>query len=325
MPGPAAKAHSSQLFLLVKTVSGRSRQGKTDVLQKAAIPADSIWVTLTPGTFVVLWASGFIGGKLGLPYIEPATFLMLRFALVIALMLPMALLWRAPWPSSPRQFFHIGVAGILMQGCYLYGVFAAIHHGISAGLVALIVGMQPVLTALVAGALLGERVSRLQWAGLGLGLAGVALVVMQKATLAGVSVESIGGALAALAGITFGTMYQKRFCGAFDLRTGSVIQFVAAAIVIAPFSWLFESRVVHWSPQLVFALAWLVLVLSIGAISMLTLLIRRGAVTKVASLMYLTPPVTAIMAWLVFGETLSTQALLGLGLAAAGVALVVRN
>jgi drug/metabolite transporter (DMT)-like permease len=212
-----------------------------------------------------------------------------------------------------------------MQGCYLYGVFAAIHHGISAGLVALIVGMQPVLTAVVAASLLGERISRRQWTGLGLGLAGVALVVTQKATLAGVSAQTMACALAALAGITFGTIYQKRYCGPFDLRTGSVIQFVAAAIAIAPFALLLESREVHWSPQLVFALGWLVLVLSIGAISMLTLLIRRGALTKVASLMYLTPPVTAIMAWLVFGETLSAQALLGLGLAAVGVALVVRN
>lgn len=292
---------------------------------KADTPGVSIWVKLTPGTFVVLWASGFIGGKLGLPYVEPATFLLLRFALVIALMLPLALLWRAPWPSTPRQVFHIGVAGILMQACYLCGVFAAIHHGMSAGLVALIVGMQPVLTAFVAAPLLGERVSRRQWAGLVLGLAGVALVVTQKASLAGLSAWSLGFALVALAGITFGTMYQKRFCGPFDLRSGSVIQFVAASFALAPFALLFESGVVHWSFDLVFALAWLVLVLSIGAISMLTLLIRRGAVTKVASLMYLTPPVTAVMAWLMFGETLSTQALLGLALAALGVAIVVRN
>jgi drug/metabolite transporter (DMT)-like permease len=295
------------------------------VTQKAEHTAASIWVRLTPGTFVVLWASGFIGGKLGLPYAEPATFLLLRFALVIALMLPLALAWRAPWPSTPRQFAHIAVTGVLMQGCYLGGVFAAIHHGMSAGLVALIVGMQPVVTAFVAAPLLGERVSPRQWAGLALGFAGVALVVTQNIALGGLTPASVGFALVALAGITFGTMYQKRFCGPFDLRAGSVIQFVAAAIVLAPFAALFETRQVHWSPALVFALAWLVLVLSISAISLLTLLIRRGAVTKVASLMYLTPPVTAIMAWLVFGEILTTQALVGLGLAALGVAIVVRN
>ena len=278
-----------------------------------------------PGTFVVLWASGFIGGKLGLLYAEPATFLLLRFALVVALMLPLALLWRAPWPATRRQVAHIGVAGVLIQSCYLGGVFAAIHHGISAGLIALIVGLQPVLTAFVAAPLLGERVSPRQWAGLLLGLAGVALVVMQNTNLSGVTPVSAGFALLALAGITMGTMYQKRFCGSFDLRAGSVIQFVAAGIALAPFALLFETREVQWSPALLFALGWLVLVLSIGAISLLALLIRRDAVTKVVSLMYLTPPVTAVMAWLVFGETLSIQALLGLGLAAVGVAIVVRN
>ena len=286
---------------------------------------DGMWLRLMPGTFVVLWASGFIGGKLGLLYAEPATFLLLRFALVVALMLPLALLWRAPWPATRRQVAHIGVAGVLIQACYLGGVFAAIHHGISAGLIALIVGLQPVLTAFVAAPLLGERVSPRQWAGLLLGLAGIALVVMQNTNLSGVTPVSAGFALLALAGITMGTMYQKRFCGSFDLRAGSVIQFVAAGIALAPFALLFETREVKWSPALLFALGWLVLVLSIGAISLLALLIRRDAVTKVVSLMYLTPPVTAVMAWLVFGETLSIQALLGLGLAAVGVAMVVRN
>ena len=286
---------------------------------------DGMWLRLMPGTFVVLWASGFIGGKLGLLYAEPATFLLLRFALVVALMLPLALLWRAPWPATRRQVAHIGVAGVFIQACYLGGVFAAIHHGISAGLIALIVGLQPVLTAFVAAPLLGERVSPRQWAGLLLGLAGIALVVMQNTNLSGVTPVSAGFALLALAGITMGTMYQKRFCGSFDLRAGSVIQFVAAGIALAPFALMFETREVKWSPALLFALGWLVLVLSIGAISLLALLIRRDAVTKVVSLMYLTPPVTAVMAWLVFGETLSIQALLGLGLAAVGVAMVVRN
>ncbi len=286
---------------------------------------ESLWLRWMPGTFVVLWASGFIGGKLGLPYAEPATFLLLRYALVVALMLPMALIGRASWPATPRQVVHIGIAGILIQACYLGGVFAAIHHGISAGLIALIVGMQPVLTAFVAAPLFGERVSARQWAGLLLGLIGVALVVTQNANFSGITPASAGFALLALAGITVGTLYQKRFCGPFDLRAGSVIQFVAAAVVLAPFALLFETREVHWGPALLFALAWLVLVLSIGAISLLTLLIRRGAVTKVASLMYLTPPVTAVMAWFVFGEILSVQALMGLGLAAIGVAMVVRN
>lgn len=195
----------------------------------------------------------------------------------------------------------------------------------SAGLVALVVGMQPVLTAFVAAPLLGERVSLRQWAGLTLGLAGVALVVMQNLTLSGITPASAGFALVALTGITFGTLYQKKFCRPFDLRTGSVIQFVAAGVALAPFALLLETREVRWSVELALALAWLVLVLSIGAISLLTLLIRRGALTKTVSLMYLAPPVIAMMAWLVFGETLTAQALLGLGISALGVAIVVRN
>ena len=267
---------------------------KSIVLETIQPVGDGMWLRLMPGTFVVLWASGFIGGKLGLLYAEPATFLLLRFALVVALMLPLALLWRAPWPATRRQVAHIGVAGVLIQACYLGGAFAAIHHGISAGLIALIVGLQPVLTAFVAAPLLGERVSPRQWAGLLLGLAGIALVVMQNTNLSGVTPVSAGFALLALAGITMGTMYQKRFCGSFDLRVGSVIQFVAAGIALAPFALMFETREVKWSPALLFALGWLVLVLSIGAISLLALLIRRDAVTKVVSLMYLTPPVTAV-------------------------------
>ncbi len=287
------------------------------------VSAQGRWVALMPGIFVVLWSTGFIGAKFGLPYVEPATFLTLRFVLVVALMLPIALAWRAPWPSSPAQVAHIAVSGMLLHGGYLGGVFGAIHHGMSAGLTALIVGMQPILTAFVSAPLLGERVTRRQWLGLVLGLAGVVLVV--SPALAGLTLPAAGLALVALASITAGTIYQKRYCASFDLRSGSVVQFVAAGLVLAPFAFLFETREIRWSAELAFALAWLVFVLSIGAISLLTLLIRRGAVTKVASLMYLTPPTTAVMAWLAFGETLSMQALLGLALAAVGVALVVRS
>lgn len=276
-----------------------------------------------PLVFVFLWSTGFVATKLGLPYAPPVTFLVLRFALVVLLMLPITILFRAPWPDSPRQVAHIAVTGVLLHGGYLVGVFGSIHFGMSAGLVALIVGLQPILTAFAAVPLLGERVSRRQWLGLLLGLGGVVLVVLQKISLSGLSAPSISMALIALVSITIGTVYQKRFCAPFDLRSGSVIQFVAAGLALLPFGLALETMRVEWTREFLFALAWLVLVLSIGAISLLTLLIRRGAATTVASLFYLTPPTTAVMAYFLFGETLTGLALMGMLLAIAGVALVV--
>jgi drug/metabolite transporter (DMT)-like permease len=278
-----------------------------------------------PGTFVFLWATGFIGAKYGLPYAEPATFLVYRFIFVVALMLPLAILLRAPWPPDRSQVVHIAIAGVLLHGGYLGGVFTAIHSGMSAGLSALIVGLQPILTALAAAPLLGERVSARQWLGLALGFGGVALVVAQRLTVGGPSGFSLAMAVLGLVSITIGTLYQKRYCGAFDLRSGSVIQFVAAGLALAPFAFLFEHEPVRWTGEFVFALGWLVLVLSIGAISLLTLLIRRGAATKVASLFYLVPPVAASIAFFLFGETLAPLALAGFVLAVVGVAVVVRN
>jgi drug/metabolite transporter (DMT)-like permease len=278
-----------------------------------------------PALFVVLWSTGFIGARLGLPHAEPLTFLTLRYLAVLALMLPLALALRAPWPASYGEARHIAIAGLLMQGGYLGGVFCAVHAGMSAGVVALIVGMQPLLTAAAAGRLLGERVSLLQWCGLALGLIGVAMVVWQKMTLYGLSVASLLLALGALAGITLGTLYQKRHCPSFDLRTGSVIQFTAALAVTLPLAYAFETMQVHWTGEFVFALGWLVLVLSAGATTMLFRLIQRGAATRVTSLFYLTPAVTAVMAWLMFGETLSMTAICGMVIAVAGVALANRE
>ncbi len=288
-------------------------------------PSGDGWVGWMPATFVFLWATGFVGAKYGLPYAQPATFLVYRFILVVALMLPIALVLRAPWPPSRSQALHIAIAGVLLHGGYLGGVFASIHAGMSAGLSALIVGLQPILTALAAAPLLGERVTARQWLGLALGFGGVALVVAQRLTVGGLSGFSLAMAALALVSITIGTVYQKRFCGAFDLRSGAVIQFVAAGLALAPFALAFEHEPVRWTVEFVFAMTWLVLVLSIGAISLLTLLIRRGAATKVASLFYLVPPVTATIAYLLFGEKLGLLALAGFVLAVAGVAVVVRS
>lgn len=291
-------------------------------MSRAGSGAD--WTRAAPGLFVVLWSTGFIGAKYGLPYAGPATFLAVRFLLVITLMLAIAIAAHAPWPS-PRQVAHIAVVGVLLQAGYLGGVFAAIDLGMSAGVSSLIVGLQPVLTAVLAAPLVGERLGARQWTGLLLGLAGVALVVSAKTSLAGLSWASMAMAVLALGSITFGTLYQKRFCGPFDLRTGSVIQFVAALAVMAPFAVLMEGAAIRWTAEFLFALAWLVVVLSIGAISLLMLLIRRGAATKVASLFYLVPPVTALIAFFVFGETLSGAALAGMAIAVIGVAMVVRG
>ena len=276
-----------------------------------------------PLLFVFLWSTGFIGAKYGLPYAEPLSFLLTRYGLVIALMLVIAFITRAPWPASPRQWLHIAVSGILVHAFYLGGVFVAIKHGLSAGITALIVGMQPLLTGVGSGMLLGEPVSRRQWLGLGLGFVGVGLVMAGKVGDMALGPMLIP-ALVALLGITGGTLYQKRFCASFDLRTGSVIQFVPTALVTAVAVALFEDYRIEWTGDFIFALGWLVLVLSIGAISLLNLLIRSGSAVNVASLFYLTPPTTALIAFAVFGEKLAFTAAVGMVVAVAGVYLVAR-
>lgn len=281
------------------------------------------WVQAMPGLFVVLWSTGFVSAKYGLPYAEPLTFLLLRFALVIALMLPIALATRAAWPHSPRQCAHVAVAGVLVQAGYLSGVFCSIHLGMSAGVSALIVGIQPILTAFASAPLFGERLRPRQWFGLVLGFGGVLLVVLGRSALSGITLASLALSTIALLSITAGTLYQKRFCGAVDLRTGAVVQFIAAGLVLLPFALAFETMRVRWTLEFVFTLVWLVLVLSIGAISLLFVLIRKGAATKVASFFYLVPPTTALMAYAMFGETLSAMAMTGMVLTAVGVALVV--
>ena len=276
-----------------------------------------------PLLFVFLWSTGFIGAKYGLPYAEPLSFLLTRYGFVIGLMLLIALATRAPWPKEARQWLHIGVSGVLVHAFYLGGVFVAIKHGLPAGVTALVVGMQPLLTAVGAGWLLGERVSARQWGGLALGFVGVVLVVSGKFGEAPLG-PMLLPAIVALLGITVGTLYQKRFCAKFDLRTGSVIQFVPTAIVTGIAVAAFDGYHVEWTGEFVFALGWLVLVLSIGAISLLNLLIRSGSAVNVASLFYLTPLCTALIAWLVFGEKLTYTAAIGMALAVSGVYLVAK-
>lgn len=283
------------------------------------------WGKLAPALFVLLWSTGFIGGKLGLPHAEPLTFLLWRMALVAVVLLALSAWQKAPWPGSWSTVGHIAVAGLLVHGVYLGGVFGALKQGMPAGSVALIVGLQPLLTALVAGPLLGERITGRQWLGFALGLAGVTAVVWEKLSLNIGGPLGIGLSVAALLGISIGTLYQKRYCAEMDLRTGTTIQYAATGTVLAVAAPLLETMRVDWTADFVFALAWLCLVLSVGAIFLLFALIRRGAASKVASLFYMVPPVTALMAWALFGEKLGPLALGGMAITAAGVALVLRR
>jgi drug/metabolite transporter (DMT)-like permease len=284
--------------------------------------AQSAWLGAMPGVFVLLWSTGFIGGKLGIPYAPPLTFLALRFVIVAILLLLVSFATRAPWPSRWSEIGHTAVAGLLVHGVYLGGVFASLAHGVQAGVSALIVGIQPLLVAAVAGPLLGERVTRLQWFGLVLGLIGIGFVVSDKLSLGLGTPLGMALSVLALIGMTLGTVYQKRFCQHMDLRTGNVIQFAATAGVVLVLAAIFETMQIRWTAPFVFALGWLCLVLSLGAITLLYLLIRRGAAAKVASLFYMVPPVTAVMAYFLFGETLSPLALFGMAVTVTGVALV---
>ena len=280
-----------------------------------------------PFVFVLIWSTGFIVAKYGLPYAPPLTFLTLRYVGVLVVLLPVVWLVRAPWPRG--QIRHIAVSGILMHGGYLAGVWCAIKLGMPAGLAALMVGLQPVLTAFAAP-LIGESVRARQWIGLVLGLSGVALVVANKISLIGLSASTIMLALLALLSITAGTLYQKRNCPRFDLRTGTIIQFFSCLVVTLPFAIVLEGLTpsfdaVQWTPQFIGALLWAVLALSIGAIFLLFALIRKSAATEVTSLLYLTPPTTAVMAWLMFGEVFSLTGAIGMLLAITGVAFVVKK
>ncbi|MBE2294744.1 MAG: EamA family transporter [Phycisphaerales bacterium] len=280
---------------------------------------------LYPWLFVFLWSTGFIGARFGLPYSEPLSFLLARYLCVIVLMGAIAYLSRAPWPTEPRQWAHIAVSGVLIHAIYLGGVFVSIKHGLPSGIAALVVGMQPLLTAIGAGWLLGERVSARQWAGLMLGFIGVVFVVAGRFGITADLGPMLIPAFIALLGITIGTLYQKRFCPGFDLRTGSVIQFSVSAVVTGIAIVLFTEFHIVWTGEFVFALGWLVLVLSIGAISLLNLLIHSGSAVNVASLFYLVPLSTALIAWAIFGETLPPISLLGMVLAVGGVYLVVKQ
>jgi drug/metabolite transporter (DMT)-like permease len=276
-----------------------------------------------PAIFVVLWSTGFIGTKYVLHNAEPLTYLAIRMALVVGLMAIIVAIARPPWPNWPGVG-HSVVAGILVHGFYLGGTAITIAHSIPAGLSALIPGLQPILTSTLANRWLGERVTPLQWTGLLLGLAGVVLILHDR-PMGG---EAGWGWLASgmsLVSITLGTLYQRRYCAGIDWRAGNLVQYIAVTIFFAAGAALFESNVVHWTSEFVLSLVWLVVVLSIGSIGLLYWLIRRSAATAVASLFYLVPAVTAVMAYVLFGERLDGVAIAGMVACAAAVFLVNRR
>lgn len=289
-------------------------------------PGPSALVRAMPGLFVVLWATGFIGARMAAPGSDPLSFLFVRFVLAGAILLIAALAGGAIWPRGGRAIFDSLVAGALIHGGYLGAVFWAIYHGLPAGVAALIVGMQPLVTGLLAGPFLGETVTRAHWFGLLIGLAGLTLVLGPKLELtgAGITPVTVGVTLFAVLCIVLGSIWQKARAAHADLRAGTAIQYLGAAIVVGIGALAMEDLRINWTGEVVFAMAWLVLVLSIGAVLLYMLLIRRGAVAKLATLFYLVPPVTAVIAWALFGETLSAVQIAGMVVTVAGVAIATR-
>ena len=277
-----------------------------------------------PAVFVLIWSTGFIVARYGMPHAPPLKFLVVRYALSVACFLVWVRLARVTWPRERMQWGHLAVTGVLMQAGYLGGVWAAVRAGMGSGLVALLVGIQPVLTAIWLS-LRGGMVTRPQWAGLLLGFIGLLLVVSRKLGEGGeVSVLTMSLAIMALLSITSGTLYQKRFVAPCDVRSANAIQLAAALIVTLPFAAL-EQESIHWNVASGGAMAWSVLALSLGGSSLLYMLIQRGTATAVTSLLYLVPPCTAVMAWLLFSEPITAMTLAGIAITAIGVSLAVRG
>ncbi|PCI28541.1 MAG: EamA family transporter [SAR324 cluster bacterium] len=287
-----------------------------------------IALMLVPGLFVLLWSTGFIGAKFGLPYVEPFTFLGIRMLLTLTVLGTIILLTRSSWPQDLASYRHLAVSGILVHAAYLGGVFAAIKAGMPAGISAILVGLQPIVTALFGRIFMGMSLSRRQLLGLGAGFGGITCVLLgsrlaNTANLTqGINSESVFYAILALFGISFGTLYQKKYCSHTPLLSGAFVQYSVTAVVMGVLAFSLETRVIIWSTEFMLALGWLVFGLSIAAILLLLFMIKEGDATKVASLFYLVPPVTAVEAFFLFDETLNQIALIGILLSIVGVYLV---
>lgn len=286
----------------------------------------SRWTVYIPLIFVLLWSTGFTTAKFALPYIEPFTLLFIRMLITLAIFAGLVQWFRSAWPDS-HQAFHQLVVGSLVHAAYLGGVFAAIKLDMPAGIASLIVGLQPILTAAFSSLFVNSRLGKMQWIGLGLGLAGVSVVLLQRdnSGLAEMQTVALIPILVALFGISIGTLYQKRFGQGVSLMSGSFFQYLATAVWMGILSFGFETRQVEWNLTLGSALAWLVLVLSVIAILLLMKMIQEGEASRVASYFYLVPPVTALQGWFFFDEKLNLLALLGIGITVIGVYLVIRT
>lgn len=288
-------------------------------------PFTSALARVAPGIFVLLWATGFLIAKLGVPYAQPMTILAMRFVLAAVMMATVAAVTGAPWPRSWSRIGHIAVIGILLHAVYLGGCYIAIYGGMPAGMVALIAGFQPILTATLAGPVLGERTRPAQWIGIATGFVGLMMVLWERMVIDLSHPAALLFAILSLLGITSATIYQKRFCPSFDLRSGTAIQYLAASLVMVPTALILGVGTVDWAPTFIFALAWLVIVLSGVSIALLTWMISRGAASKVASLFYLTPPIAAIGSYFWFDERLSALALAGMAVIVFGLYLLNRG
>jgi len=275
--------------------------------------------------FVIVWGSGFLATKTGIQYAAPFTFLSLRFAVGVAFLLPIVLLLKPRWPETRREWLHIVVAGLLMHAIHLSGSHYAQYLGMSAGVAAIILAAQPLLTAIVAARWLGERATKRQWLGVAIGLAGVAMVVWHKMNIAAVGLASLAAVAIGLMALTAGTLYQRRFCANADLRSSALIQFVACFFVVAPFSYFVEGAVVRWSWPLMFAILFLVVFASILAVNALHTLMRRGEATRVSGMLYLPPIVAVALEWPLFGVVPTMLSMIGIAVTCVGVALAVRK
>ncbi len=294
------------------------------------MPSTQFLLRVAPVLFVLLWSTGWVSARAAAPYADPLTFLAARFGFAAVALGGFAIAMSARWPTRPADLGHLFVTGVLIHAIYLGGVWWAIAHGVPAAISGLIAAVQPILTALLAPVLLRETIRLVQWAGIALGFAGIALVLspnligLEAVALAGAAVP-LGVNVIAMVAVTLGTFYQKRFVATGDLRTVTAVQYVAAALAIIPAALVFEDLRLEWNAQTIATMAWSVFGLSIGAIGLLMLLIRHGAVSRAAMLIYLVPPAVAIEVLLIFGETLSLLQIAGIAVTALGVALAVRK
>jgi len=282
----------------------------------------SRWHLMMPLIFVTLYGSGFVGAKLGLPYAAPLPFLAWRFVIAAGLLTLIALFLNAPWPQKAREVTHLAVAGLLTTATFSAGTFITIYLGVSPAISALIIALQPILVALGAGPILGEKITLRKYGGFLLGLIGVVLVVSHKVTFNHAHVVGVLSSVIALFGLTAGNLYQKRFCSEMNIFTGGVVQVLIAGIAMFVLGFIFESMHVQWTGQFIFALTWMTVVVSIGALSILYLLIRHQEANQVASIFYLVPVSATILSFLLFKDTIDLIAIIGIIITAFGVVLV---